>query len=67
MQINTLFDIGEEVYVKNDPEQVKRTIVELKVLPKKLIWYAVAIADFVSYHYDFELTREKDQLLHLRN
>lgn len=53
------YSIEEIVYLKTDPEQLPRmvTCIELR---KNSVSYQLSCGTQVSYHYDFEISKEKD-------
>lgn len=59
MFINNLYSIGDPVYIKTDPDQERRLVAELKVLPNDLIVYLVSFGVICTECYDFELSKEK--------
>ncbi len=65
MTIKTNFSFGQTVYLKTDKEQSERFITEMLVYPSLHINYKVACGSSQSWHYDFELSAEKNQLLAL--
>ena len=65
-------EIGEIVYIKTDIDQYERVITKKRTeeYPNKtsLVMYGVSFGDFnESYHYDFELSKNKDILKTLTN
>lgn len=62
MEIKTQFNIGDIVYLKHDFEQKPRMIISLKINPYDQN-YELACGIDVSYHYDIELSKEKDILI----
>lgn len=60
LKIESTFKIGEIVYLKTDVRQYERLVVRLQII-KGNVMYRVALGpDEGSWHYDFELSREKD-------
>lgn len=55
----------ETVYLKTDPEQFPRTIVEI-MFPPGATMYTVMQGASASNHFEQELTSEPDQLLKVR-
>lgn len=66
IMIDNKFEIGEEVYLKTDREQLSRIIYCFKVF-KNEIMYEVANGTTVSAHYDFEISKEINVLLTTTN
>jgi len=59
--IEFAFDMGQEVFLKTDREQYPRMITGYKVSPGG-ITYEVSCGTLTSWHYDFELSIEKNIL-----
>lgn len=59
MIINNLFEIGSIVFLKTDQDQKPRIVHELLVSINGVV-YKVMQGAFSSWHYDFELSTEKD-------
>lgn len=53
------FDIGDSVYLKTDPEQSERLVTGISVRQNG-ITYAISHLTNESWHYDFEITKERD-------
>lgn len=53
------FDIGDSVYLKTDPEQAERLVTGVNIRQNG-ISYALSYLTDESYHYDFEITKERD-------
>lgn len=53
------FNIGDSVYLKTDPEQVERLVTGVNIRQNG-ISYALSYLTNESYHYDFEITKERD-------
>lgn len=62
MLIKTPYDIGEIVYVKNDPDQFERIITGMTVRANNLVSYELSLLAQETHHYDFEISREPDQM-----
>ena len=62
MMIENKFELEEIVYLKTDINQYERLVVRIQVT-KGNIMYNVALGSAEgSWHYDFELSREKDPM-----
>ena len=66
MTIITDIDFFDTVYLKNDPEQLARTFIDLEVGPAEnnnhvLIFHLACGCD-VSRHYRREFSKEKDEV-----
>lgn len=64
--IKPLFNIGDIVYLKTDTEQCAR-IVTAYLTRKGTITYCLALGINESWHYDIEISTEKDIVLKLNN
>lgn len=53
------FDIGDSVYLRTDPEQSERLVTGINVRERG-ISYAVTCGTNESWHYAFEMTKERD-------
>lgn len=60
MQIDNKFNLGQEVYIVTDVEQLKFMVVGFMVLPNNLIQYIVKNNESQYCLYDFELSDEVD-------
>lgn len=59
--INNKFDLEEMVYLKTDPEQIKRMITGIKICVDFSILYELTFSAFeASWHYEAELSGGKD-------
>lgn len=61
MIIENKFNIGDLVYLKTDNDQSQRMIVSISVRRKDLV-YEVSFGSVSSWHYEFEISEEKDVL-----
>ena len=62
MRIDTIYDIGEYVYLKTDNEQKQRLIIQITIQPDKTLQYNVRCGTEDSWHYEIEINKEKDIL-----
>lgn len=62
MVIENMFDIGQEIYLKTDPNQDKRLVCQIAVLPMGLL-YKVCMGTISSDHYEFEMSTEKQLII----
>lgn len=67
MTINNKFKLGEMVYLVTDPEQMVRIIVALQVTVDGGLLYKLAIGMSEQWHYEAEMSREKDVILATQN
>ena len=59
MLIDNKFNIGDKVYLDTDSEQHERIVTGFTVRQNSII-YAISKGSSESWHYDFEITTEKD-------
>ena len=60
IRIELDFDIGDEVYLKTDPDGLKRIVVGITLLPGNLAIYSLAHSDCPpSDHYPIEISETK--------
>lgn len=52
------FSIGNEVYLKTDPDQLKRIVTGVMIRPNG-ISYGLTSSTIESWHYDFEISEDK--------
>jgi hypothetical protein len=62
MTIKNLYDIGEILYLKTDPEQREMIVTAIIIRPEGLIKYELRCGTEVSEHYNVELSDTKDTL-----
>lgn len=53
------FNIGQTVYLKTDADQLERLVTGINIRPNG-ISYALTSGTNESYHYDFEITFDRD-------
>ena len=61
MLIQNKYEIGAIVFLKTDSEQLERIVTSIQVNPGELI-YRLNCGAIETWHYEFELCREKDLL-----
>lgn len=66
MDIKTKYDPEQFVYLKHDPDQQKRMIVEI-IVTKKEKKYLLACGTEISDHYEYELSTEQDVVMKTDN
>lgn len=60
IKIELDYDHGDEVYLKTDPEALKRIVVEITLLPGPTARYLLSCGgQEPSYHYAVEMTETK--------
>lgn len=59
MMLNNKFEIGQEVYLKTDSDQKRRIITGILMRQSGII-YELYEGKSGSWHYDFEISLEKD-------
>lgn len=62
MTIDNKFDLKQIVYLKTDKNQLPRIVVRIQIGPMGLL-YCLNHSTVESWHYDFEMTEEKDLLM----
>ena len=62
MVIDNKYNIGQIVYLKTDPDQNSRMVVMIQISGKDIL-YQLASGTMASWHFDFEITIEKDILI----
>lgn len=60
MVIENEYEIGSFVYIKSDPDQLRRQVVAIIVCEAALI-YKLACGGSETGHYAFELTKEPEE------
>lgn len=60
MQINNKFNLGQIVFLKTDPEQMKRLVTEIYISPGDNIGYQLSLENLNSVHYELEITATPD-------
>lgn len=53
------FDIGDKVYLVTDSEQCERLVTGINIRQNG-VSYAISHVTNESYHYDFEISKERD-------
>ena len=61
------YNFGDIVYLRTDSEQKERIIVEICLYPNGTVQYACILGYDKSWHYDFELTVERDLIKTFNN
>jgi len=64
MNINNLYNIGDILFLKTDPEQLERICHKITIT-KGDILYSLACGSASSDHYDFEISSKKDLMKEL--
>jgi hypothetical protein len=64
IMLNPAFKIGQFVYVKTDPDQVKRIVTGYEIRGKTIV-YLVSYMQHEFKFYDYELTNYKDDNIKL--
>lgn len=67
MTINNKFKLGEMVYLKTDPEQMARIIISLQISVDGGLLYKLAIGMSEQWHYEAEISRDRDVVLVTQN
>jgi len=66
MRINTEYGWGEIVFLKTDPDQFPRMVTAIQVNPYGTL-YGLAMETQVSWHYEIEISRDRDIVLTTSN
>jgi hypothetical protein len=62
MLIENQFDIGQEVYLKTDKDQLVRLVTSIQIRTGSLL-YELSCGSSSSWHYEFEITVQANVLL----
>ena len=54
------FDIGQSVYLKTDNTQRERLVTGINLKPDKSVTYCLVLETTESWHYEFEISCERD-------
>lgn len=60
--VDVEFEIEEIVYLKTDLDQLPRIVSGLSIRKSGVISYELSQGSHTSYHYDFEISKEKNSL-----
>lgn len=60
----SLFNIGQIVYLKTDPDQLPRIVTNIKICPGTVL-YTLCCGSGDSAHYDIEMSETQDQSIKL--
>lgn len=63
MVIENKFEIGQIVFIKTDQDQHARMITQIAVGGKASIRYCIGFGATETWHYDIELSEEKNVLI----
>jgi hypothetical protein len=66
MVIDNKYELSEEVYLKTDLDQQVRIVTAIHVHPSGQIIYVLACGTMASEHYDFEISREVNELIKVK-
>jgi hypothetical protein len=67
MTINNKFKLGEMVFLRTDPEQMARIVIAIQVSVDGGLLYKLAIGMSEQWHYEAEISRERDVVLSTQN
>lgn len=62
MLIDNKYNIKDEVYLKTDSDQRKRIVTSI-IIKSDGIMYELVCGENSGWHYDFEITMEKDVIM----
>lgn len=60
MVINNVFEIGDTAFLVTDPDQRERLVVGITIRQASVLLYELAAGADTSWHYEYELTAERD-------
>ncbi len=63
MTINNKYAIGQIVYLKTDDQQLKRMVLAIQVRANSQIIYTLASGSNESFHFEMEISTEKNILI----
>lgn len=66
MKFNFDYEIGDIVYLKTDRDQHERIITEMWIRPGQVMYYLME-ETLGSWHYSFEISKEKDIVKSISN
>lgn len=66
MKISTLYNLGQILYLKTDPEQKPGMVIAIIVNPGA-VSYSLSFGGEVSEHYEIEVSEELDVVLKTSN
>lgn len=66
MIVDNKFNLGDCVYIKTDSEQKRRMVIGILIRPSGIL-YELNCGDRSSYHYQMEISVEKDIMISMTN
>lgn len=66
MIIENLYDFGDEVYLKTDADQLLRMVTAIHAHPNGQVVYMLSCGTTNSEHYDFEISKEVNELIKVK-
>lgn len=63
MVLGNAYEFGQEVYLKTDTEQKVRIVTGMLIRPNGCISYELSCGTETRWHYDFEISTEKNVLI----
>jgi hypothetical protein len=63
IKVNNQYNFGDVVYLKTDTEQKPRIVVSIEIFSDGEHIYKLNQCNMASWHYEMELSTEKDVLL----
>jgi hypothetical protein len=67
MRISNAFTFGQVVYLRTDTEQLPRLVIRIQILPSMGLMYCLSQGTEESWHYEIEITADRDPVLSLQN
>lgn len=66
MKISTTYNIGDIVYIRNDPKQKPYDIVGMQIKPGGIILYDLDYMGVTLEMYDFQISSEVNELTRIK-
>lgn len=63
LTIDNKFDFGDTVYLETDINQYPRKVIAMEIFAEGEVLYKLMAGTSASYHYHFEISKEKDTAL----
>lgn len=63
IKLDNKFDFGDTVYLKTDMDQKPRMVVAFEVYVGGETLYKLASGTLASYHYEMEISTDRDKML----
>jgi len=63
MIIDTIYGVGESVFLKTDRDQYERIVTGICIRMNGIISYELVCGTMTTWHYEIELSKEKNILI----